>query len=993
MIRRLVAHWRPSSITGGAAIFPLLVLFGLNLVDELDRSAFLVLAPDIRDHFGLDNEGILGIIGLVSLFVLLISMVIGYWADRLPRARIATGGAMAWGAFSLLTALSPTIGILLLARVGSGLGRAVNEPTHNSLLADYYAPDVRPSVYGFHRAANSVGQPLGAAAGGVLAYFLGWRAPFFIFVIPTAVLVVLAFRLREPVRGAHERRLGGADDAAVLTEEEPPSWAEGWRMLWQVRTAKRIWASFPFFAVPVIALLSLYSLYYEDVFGLNEAQRGLLGSFTELAQLAGVLLGIPFAMRLMARDPGAGLRLTALSGTAAAGAFTAFALAPSLPLAVLFNVVFSGLVGLLAPVLWASLSLVLPPRARSMGFSAGLLFLVPGVVLLPIVGGLADAWGVRSGLMLMVPTMLVGSWILSSAGRLMADDVAKVRAATTAHAEVLAARRRGEVKQLLVKDLDVGYDGVQVLFGVDFEVGEGEIVALLGTNGAGKSTLLRAISGLVDPSGGAIVFDGRDTTFTPAEEMVVRGVIQVPGGKGIFPDLSVAENLRVAGWLYRRDHRYVEEATARVLGSFPELQDRLGDLAGNLSGGQQQMLTLGMAFIAQPRLLMIDELSLGLAPVIVERLLQIVREIHERGTTVILVEQSVNVALTAADTAYFMEKGEIRFHGRTADLLRRPDLLRSVFLEGAASVGGNGAARRNGASRRSDAPARRRRGSAEPILEVNGLTKSFGGIRAVGDVTFSLARGEILGIIGPNGAGKTTLFDLVSGFERADGGTVALDGLDLTPFGPDVRARLGLGRSFQDARLFPALTVEETVAVALERRVEVRDPIAAALNLPAVADSEAAVAARVDELIELMRLEAFREKFVSELSTGSRRIVDLACVLAHEPDVILFDEPSSGIAQRETEALGPLLRRVRDETGASLVVIEHDMPLVTTIADEILALDLGSVVVRDTPQAVVRHPQVVASYLGTSEELVARSGAVATKKRSSRSRGRGGAAK
>jgi branched-chain amino acid transport system ATP-binding protein len=183
-----------------------------------------------------------------------------------------------------------------------------------------------------------------------------------------------------------------------------------------------------------------------------------------------------------------------------------------------------------------------------------------------------------------------------------------------------------------------------------------------------------------------------------------------------------------------------------------------------------------------------------------------------------------------------------------------------------------------------------------------------------------------------------------------------------------------VGRSFQDGRLFPALTVAETIAVALERSLEVRDPVAAALNLPFVADAEAKVAQRVDELIDLMGLQAFRNKFVRELSTGSRRVVDLACVVAHDPKVLLLDEPSSGIAQREAEALGPLLVRIRDMTGASVLLIEHDVPLLTSISDRLIALDLGEVVAVGPPDDVVRDPHVVASYLGESEAVIARSG-------------------
>jgi branched-chain amino acid transport system ATP-binding protein len=511
---------------------------------------------------------------------------------------------------------------------------------------------------------------------------------------------------------------------------------------------------------------------------------------------------------------------------------------------------------------------------------------------------------------------------------------------------------------------------VQVLFNVDLEIDEGEIVALLGTNGAGKSTLLKSISGIVEAERGSVIFDGLEMTHTPPAEIASRGVLQVPGGVGTFPSLTVAENLQTAGWLNRRKKDEIAEGVSRAYTLFPILSERRHEPAANLSGGQQQMLALSMAFISRPRLLMIDELSLGLAPVVVEQLLPVLRDLRDRGTTIILVEQSVNVALTVAETAYFMEKGEIRFSGATTDLLNRPDLLRSVFLEGAnkAVNAGNGAA----------APARtkERRPVAEGVaLETVGLTRAFGGIRAVDEVSLSIAPGEIVGIIGPNGAGKTTLFDVISGFTPADSGRVTLAGHDISDLAPHKRALRGLGRSFQDAKLFPALTVEEAMAVSLERFVESRDPLSAALHLPMAFDSEVKVKRRVDELIEVMGLGAFRSKFLRELSTGSRRIVDLACVVAHRPTVILFDEPSSGIAQKETEALTPLLLRIRDGLGAALLVIEHDMPLVTSVADRLVAMDQGRVIATGEPDDVLRHPDVVSSYLGTNADVLARSGA------------------
>ncbi len=259
-------------------------------------------------------------------------------------------------------------------------------------------------------------------------------------------------------------------------------------------------------------------------------------------------------------------------------------------------------------------------------------------------------------------------------------------------------------------------------------------------------------------------------------------------------------------------------------------------------------------------------------------------------------------------------------------------------------------------------------------LEVRGVSRRFAGVVAVEDVDLCVQPGQILGIIGSNGAGKTTLFDLCSGFLTADSGHVLVDGRDVTDLGASARADRGIGRSFQDARLFPSMTVTETIATALERHVEVREPTASAFRVGAVVESEHQVAERVEELLETMGLERYRDAFVSELSTGTRRIVELACAIAHEPRVLLLDEPSSGIAQRETEALGELLLQLRDTTGASLAVIEHDIPLVTSIADELVCLHLGRVIATGAAAEVLEDPEVVSSYLGTSELAIERSG-------------------
>ncbi|HEV7865142.1 MAG TPA: ATP-binding cassette domain-containing protein [Acidimicrobiia bacterium] len=514
------------------------------------------------------------------------------------------------------------------------------------------------------------------------------------------------------------------------------------------------------------------------------------------------------------------------------------------------------------------------------------------------------------------------------------------------------------------RGVDVSYGPVQVLFGVDFDVFEGEIVALLGTNGAGKSTLLKAISGLIHPSTGKVTLDGRDITGAGAEAVTRAGVSLMPGGKGVFPTITVDEHLRLAAWTFRKDAARIEAARAEVLELFPILAERHAQPAGYLSGGEQQMLALAQAFMTRPRLLLVDELSLGLAPAVVGHLLDVLRTAHAAGTTIVIVEQSVNVALTLAQRAVFMEKGEVRFTGPTAELLERPDLLRSVFIRQGPKAPATAAA----------APTRPPADDSPVLLSCRGIIKRFGGIHAVDEVDLDLRAGEILGLIGQNGAGKTTLFDCISGFLPIDAGTVELRGRDVTGWAPHERARAGLGRSFQEALLFPTLTTWETIAVAFERHLASKEMLAAALHLPASYESEIDLAGRVETLIELMGLGAFRDKLLGELSSGSRRIVELACILAQDPAVVLLDEPSAGVAQRETEALGPLLRRVQAHTGCSMLVIEHDMPLIAAVSDEVIALELGRVIARGTPGEVLSHPRVVESYLGTDAAAIARSG-------------------
>jgi ABC-type branched-subunit amino acid transport system ATPase component len=233
---------------------------------------------------------------------------------------------------------------------------------------------------------------------------------------------------------------------------------------------------------------------------------------------------------------------------------------------------------------------------------------------------------------------------------------------------------------LSVDAVDFCYGRLQVLFGVSVQVTPGEALALLGTNGAGKSTLLRVISGLETPSAGRVLFDGEDITSTPAERLPARGLVLIAGGKAIFPDLTVAENLEMQMLVVRQRRAWVKQQRQLVYDVFPRLVERLHQPAGSMSGGEQQQLALAKALLLEPKLLCVDELSLGLAPVVVQELMDTVRRIQQTGVSLILVEQSLNIAAAMCDRAVFMEKGAIRFEGRTAELLERDDIARAVFL-------------------------------------------------------------------------------------------------------------------------------------------------------------------------------------------------------------------------------------------------------------------------------------------------------------------------
>jgi len=945
-----------------------LVLFGfLIMLAEADASGFNVLAPDVQRTFHSDLGFVVALTAILSITTTLFSPLAGYLSDRVNRVRLLFVGNLIQSGAQVFAGVAPSTGYMAATRAAGGLGSALTSPVALPLVTDFYPVRTRARSLSLLFVFVGLGATLGPPISGTLGSWLGWRTCFVVLGFMTLGVTLLILLLREPVRGEQDRLAQGATADVAAEEQKPVGWAEGWRAAASISSLRRMWYMTPFLAMAGTTLPSLFSVYFSHRFGVSASERGLLFGLSGGFGLIGLTSASTIADKIMATRPGR--IFTLMGGLLVFNAVVMLVLvfSPWLWLSIVIQLPVTAAGFLLLPSLLSVISLVVPPRLRGFGMQTSAPWQLLGFLVILSLQSFTKGLGISGTFVVLAILFVLGSVVVAAGAPGVERDMRAARAASMADEIARQAREAGGNKILICKDVDVTYESSQVLFGVDFEMEEGEIVALLGTNGAGKSTLQRAIAGIQEASNGAIFFDGEDITHRPAYLNAADGIVFMPGGAAVFPTLTVRENLAASRWVHREAPDAAFEAGVEsCLSLFPFLRERLDVQAGALSGGEQQMVALSQAFLMKPRLLMIDELSLGLAPGVVEQLLEVVRRINAEGTTVLLVEQSANVALTLARRAVFMEKGEIRFDGPTEELLGRSDLLRAVFLGGT----GGGSATHSTATQ-SRHPVEENEG---PVLEVRGISAAYGGRAALTDVSLSVEAGQVVGIIGPNGAGKTTLFDVISGYTAPTGGEVVIAGTQAGRLSPDARARLGLSRSFQNARLFPALTVRENIAVALETRLAVKSAAASMLWLPQVRKAESRISRRVEYLLDLLNLGAFGDKFVSELSTGSRRLVDVACIMAAEPRVLLLDEPSSGLAQSEVEVLGPVIRRLAKDAGCGVLVIEHDIPLVTKLSDHLHVLRLGRNFVDGRPAEVVAHPEVVAAYLGASESTIARSG-------------------
>ncbi|NUU24088.1 MAG: MFS transporter, partial [Streptomycetaceae bacterium] len=677
---------RQGLAAGGSMTF--LTLLTLSTVDELESAALGILAPDIQDAFGLSDSAIVFISAASGAFLVLGALPMGYLADRFRRSRIIGWAGIVYSAMVLASGMAANAFLFFLARFGVGVAKASNIPVNGSLIADTYPIGVRGRIsavtYSASRTAGALSPLLVAAIATVAGGDDGWRWPFLLLGLPTLFLAAWAFRLPEPKRGQYEMKsvLG-----EVVKDEKPMpiSVEAAFARLMRIRTMKSAILAFSALGFSLFSTSVLTNLWADDHFHMSTFERGAWGSATGVAVLAMLPFVGPWYDKLYHRDPSRAMALLAYMILPSAVLLPIKWFMPTgwsfmlmaIPVGMLNSVAFA----MVAPVLQS----VVPYRLRGLGSALGSLYIffigaTGGAVLS---GLLSDAYSPRVAVLLIgIPASAIGGFLLYRGSKTIRSDLSLV--VQELREELDEAERQKQdpesIPVLQVNNVDFSYGHVQVLFDVAFEVKRGETLALLGTNGAGKSTILKAICGLGTPSRGVVRLNGRTITYVAPEQRGRYGIHLLPGGKGVFPDMTVRENLEMAGFRFRKDAERRDERFAYVLDLFPDLAERQGQEAGSLSGGQQQMLALAMVLMHDPEVLLIDELSLGLAPVVVQDLLGVIERLKADGLTIVVVEQSLNIALAIADRAVFLEKGQVRFTGPARELAERDDLARAVFL-------------------------------------------------------------------------------------------------------------------------------------------------------------------------------------------------------------------------------------------------------------------------------------------------------------------------
>jgi len=683
--------FRQAFAKGGALMF---VVLGLLIsLDQLTLGAVQTIEPELRRTFHISSGTVVFISTASGLFFALGAIPLGWLADRMRRVPIVGVTSLLGAVFTFLTGAALSGFMLFWMVCLTGITKANDIAVHPSLIADNYPIGIRARMSAVMNLGQQVLGNLSPLLVGSIATFAdhrsggteGWRWAFYILGIPVTFVAVLAFFIKEPPRGQFEK-----DDVLgeVIEDKNPaqPSMEAAFTRLKKIATIRTAIGAFAALGFGIFALGGLRVLYLNDTLHVHKIlERGFILSLSGWAAVPFLYPVGSYFDRTYRKDPAKALVIVGAlilpSALFTPLQFSTHSIAWfviwGVPQAVLTACAFA----MVTPVLQA----VCPYRLRGLGTAMGVMYVV-------FIGGFAggvladfftNAIGVRGAVLILgIPTSIIGSLFLMNGARHIRHDLSLV--VEELLEEQAEQRKRAEhgvrTPVLQVANINFSYGTVQVLFDLNFEIHKGECVALLGTNGAGKSTILRIISGLEIPERGVVRLNGRNITYVAPESRARMGILQLPGGQGVFPSLTIAQNLAVSARLNGGTRAEIDHRIDAILDLFPELAEHKRQPAGSLSGGQQRMLALARVLMHDPEILLIDELSLGLAPVVVQRVLQLVDQLKAHGQTMLVVEQSLNVALAIADRAIFLDRGEVRFEGSIRKLMDRNDLARAVFF-------------------------------------------------------------------------------------------------------------------------------------------------------------------------------------------------------------------------------------------------------------------------------------------------------------------------
>jgi len=683
----------------GVGWYPLVALMSLILIDQFQTSALTTLSPDIARSFGVSAATIAALYALQALAMSFATLPMSAFVQAKPRrALVAIVTAFVWSAATVITAFAG--GVLALAIVvvvvgaASGSVRAVHLP----LLFDCYPAGTRARTYSLYLIALWGSLSLAPALVALLTLaHLTWRGTFLGLGVVSLLISLIAVRLRDPGFGRWDtealRGLVGDGHAAGEPEAAPGAadlrFFEIVRRLLLIPTVKRLLVGYVALGVMVTPLATFTAFYLDDVWHKGATARGIFNACSYLLALPLLLISGRLIERWYRADPARVARASGVVLAVGCGLIGVGVLMPAFGLMAACYALGIATFATATAATGTAIASIVPARMRVhvASLSNIALYGAGGLAGQFLLGSIYDSSGPTVAILAVTVPGLIAGAVMYTAGRTINDDLDRMVDEIVEHEEVRQLVAGGTpLPMLSCRGIDAGYDGIQVLFDVSFSVDEGEMVALLGTNGAGKSTLLKVISGLLLPTRGSVRLHGEDITYLDPQRRLTLGIQHVAGGHGTFPGLTVVENLRTYGYALGRDKRAIDRGIDEAFAAFPRLGERRNQKAVTMSGGENQMLALARTLILRPRLLVIDELSLGLAPKVVGELLAMVKRINAEGTAVVLVEQSVNIALATVNHAYFMEKGEVRFDGRANELMDRDDLLRAVFLEGAAKA-------------------------------------------------------------------------------------------------------------------------------------------------------------------------------------------------------------------------------------------------------------------------------------------------------------------